>query len=124
MLVSPSPPSCFYPLLWTLSCHDKIEELDDVPDLEEVDDDIPELEEQTGDAAAAAAGMDPAAMAAMGGEADSKQNRNEKKSRKAMQKLGMRPVGGILRVTVKKSKAISPPTGVVPVSFSSSCCCS
>ena len=37
-------------------------------------------------------------------EEESKQNRNEKKSRKAMQKLGMRPVPGILRVTVKKSK--------------------
>jgi nascent polypeptide-associated complex subunit alpha len=34
------------------------------------------------------------------------QNRSEKKSRKAMQKLGMRPVPGILRVTVKKSKNV------------------
>merc|ERR1719223_2567722 len=38
--------------------------------------------------------------------AETKQNRNEKKSRKAMQKLGMRPVPGILRVTVKKSKNV------------------
>merc|ERR1719515_419878 len=38
--------------------------------------------------------------------ADAKQNRSEKKSRKAMQKLGMRPVPGILRVTVKKSKNV------------------
>jgi nascent polypeptide-associated complex subunit alpha len=37
---------------------------------------------------------------------ESKQNRNEKKSRKAMQKLGMRPVAGVLRVTVKKSKNV------------------
>mmetsp|Transcript_13706 Transcript_13706/g.28307 ORF Transcript_13706/g.28307 Transcript_13706/m.28307 type:complete len:169 (+) Transcript_13706:532-1038(+) len=37
---------------------------------------------------------------------DSKQNRNEKKARKAMQKLGMRPVPGVLRVTVKKSKNV------------------
>lgn len=37
---------------------------------------------------------------------DTRQNRNEKKSRKAMQKLGMRPVPGILRVTVKKSKNV------------------
>ena len=36
----------------------------------------------------------------------SKQNRNEKKSRKAMQKLGMRPIPGILRVTVKKAKNV------------------
>merc|ERR1712195_336326 len=35
-----------------------------------------------------------------------KQSRSEKKSRKAMQKLGMKPVPGICRVTVKKSKNI------------------
>merc|ERR1719215_1370413 len=35
-----------------------------------------------------------------------KQNRAEKKSRKAVQKLGMKPVPGIVRVTVKKSKNI------------------
>merc|ERR1712086_219645 len=35
-----------------------------------------------------------------------KQNRMEKKSRKAVQKLGMKPVPGIVRVTVKKSKNI------------------
>lgn len=39
-------------------------------------------------------------------EESKQQNRNEKKSRKAMQKLGMRPVPGILRVTVKKSKSV------------------
>eukprot|EP00927_Polykrikos_kofoidii_P076313 TRINITY_DN731_c0_g1_i8.p2 TRINITY_DN731_c0_g1~~TRINITY_DN731_c0_g1_i8.p2 ORF type:complete len:202 (+),score=47.67 TRINITY_DN731_c0_g1_i8:75-680(+) len=36
----------------------------------------------------------------------SKQNRAEKKSRKAVQKLGLKPVLGISRVTVKKSKNI------------------
>mmetsp|Transcript_33749 Transcript_33749/g.53661 ORF Transcript_33749/g.53661 Transcript_33749/m.53661 type:complete len:192 (-) Transcript_33749:77-652(-) len=35
-----------------------------------------------------------------------KQNRSEKKSRKAVSKLGMKPVPGIVRVTVKKSKSI------------------
>merc|ERR1712193_311821 len=35
-----------------------------------------------------------------------KQSKSEKKSRKAMQKLGMKPVPGIIRVTVKKSKNI------------------
>jgi len=35
-----------------------------------------------------------------------KQNRAEKKSRKAVSKLGMKPVPGIVRVTVKKSKNI------------------
>jgi len=34
------------------------------------------------------------------------QNRSEKKSRKAMQKLGMKQVTGIVRVTVKKAKNI------------------
>lgn len=56
--------------------------------------------------------MDPAAMGGAGGagfpqtEQAKQQNRNEKKSRKAMQKLGMRPVSGVLRVTVKKSKNV------------------
>merc|ERR1712178_446398 len=35
-----------------------------------------------------------------------KQNRSEKKSRKAVGKLGMKPIPGIVRVTVKKSKNI------------------
>mmetsp|Transcript_108332 Transcript_108332/g.323977 ORF Transcript_108332/g.323977 Transcript_108332/m.323977 type:complete len:203 (-) Transcript_108332:36-644(-) len=39
-------------------------------------------------------------------EERSKQNRSEKKSRKAVQKLGMKPVPGVVRVTVKKSKSI------------------
>lgn len=68
--------------------------------MEEVGDDaVPNLED---------AGVDPAAVAAAMGNAmeDSKQNRNEKKARKAMQKLGMRPVPGVLRVTVKKSKNV------------------
>merc|ERR1740133_680845 len=38
--------------------------------------------------------------------AGGKQNRQEKKSRKAVAKLGMKPVPGIVRVTVKKSKNI------------------
>merc|ERR1712039_282699 len=39
-------------------------------------------------------------------EGGGKQNRSEKKSRKAVSKLGMKPVPGIVRVTVKKSKNI------------------
>jgi nascent polypeptide-associated complex subunit alpha len=59
------------------------------------DDEVPDLEQQGEDGGAG------------GGTDDSKiQNRNEKKSRKAMQKLGMRPVPGIVRVTVKKSKNV------------------
>merc|ERR1712178_539253 len=43
-----------------------------------------------------------------GGDAASraKQSLSEKKSRKAVQKLGMKPVTGVMRVTVKKSKNI------------------
>mmetsp|Transcript_18034 Transcript_18034/g.26443 ORF Transcript_18034/g.26443 Transcript_18034/m.26443 type:complete len:209 (-) Transcript_18034:60-686(-) len=59
----------------------------------ESDDDVPELADTT-DADAQAV------------EERQRQNRAEKKSRKAMQKLGMRPVPGILRVTVKKSKNV------------------
>ncbi|CAH2072813.1 unnamed protein product [Thlaspi arvense] len=36
----------------------------------------------------------------------SKQSRSEKKSRKAMVKLGMKPITGVSRVTIKKSKNI------------------
>lgn len=55
--------------------------------------------------------MDPAlaaqaAAAMQANEMSKQQNRNEKKSRKAMQKLGMRPVPGVMRVTVKKSKNV------------------
>ena len=49
-------------------------------------------------------GEDEAAGAVV--EDESRQNRAEKKSRKMMQKLGMRPVPGVLRVTVKKSKNV------------------
>merc|ERR1711988_226766 len=59
-------------------------------DDESTDDDMPEMED------------------AEGGESSGKgkQSRSEKKSRKAMAKLGMKPVPGIIRVTIKKSKNI------------------
>jgi len=41
------------------------------------------------------------------GSGRSKQSRSEKKSRKAMLKLGMKPITGVSRVTVKKSKNVS-----------------
>merc|ERR1711957_881479 len=74
------------------------------PEIEEVDD-VPELEAQLPEDNNAAAAAAAAAVANIT-EPESKQNRNEKKSRKAMQKLGMRPVQGVLRVTVKKSKNV------------------
>uniref|UniRef100_A0A7S2SI79 NAC-A/B domain-containing protein n=1 Tax=Eucampia antarctica TaxID=49252 RepID=A0A7S2SI79_9STRA len=69
-------------------------ENEDIPQLEEVED-IPQLEEQVEDAAAGTIEAD-----------DSPRNRAEKKSRKMMQKMNMRPVPGVLRVTVKKSKNV------------------
>merc|ERR1711990_468121 len=56
---------------------------------ESTDEDMPEMEEGEGESGN-----------------KGKQCRAEKKSRKAMAKLGMKPVPGIIRVTVKKSKNI------------------
>merc|ERR1712106_418009 len=67
-----------------------IDDDEDDDDDDDSDDDMPELENAEG-------GDDPS---------KAKQSRSEKKSRKAMQKLGMKPVPGIMRVTVKKSKNI------------------
>jgi len=43
----------------------------------------------------------------------SRQSRSEKKSRKAMMKLGMKPVTGVSRITIKRAKNVlfssSPP---------------
>merc|ERR1711904_376650 len=58
----------------------------------DTDEDMPTLEE-TGEGKKA-------------GEGGGKQNRSEKKSRKAIQKLGFKPFPGVVRVTVKKSKNI------------------
>eukprot|EP00444_Apocalathium_aciculiferum_P030223 CAMPEP_0183437504 /NCGR_PEP_ID=MMETSP0370-20130417/73267_1 /TAXON_ID=268820 /ORGANISM="Peridinium aciculiferum, Strain PAER-2" /LENGTH=191 /DNA_ID=CAMNT_0025625325 /DNA_START=81 /DNA_END=656 /DNA_ORIENTATION=+ len=72
----------------------KIEEVisgDEAADDSDTDDEMPNLENADGKGDAAGAG---------------KQNRAEKKSRKAVLKLGMKPVPGIMRVTVKKSKNI------------------
>ena len=44
-----------------------------------------------------------------------KQSRSEKKSRKAMQKLGMKPVPGVSRVTIKKSKNVRSGTATEPL---------
>ncbi|OIT31575.1 PREDICTED: nascent polypeptide-associated complex subunit alpha-like protein 2 [Nicotiana attenuata] len=43
---------------------------------------------------------------ALGGSESSKQSRSEKKSRKAMLKLGMKPVTGVSRVTIKRTKNV------------------
>merc|ERR1711934_1321003 len=71
-----------------MSKEDEVKVAAEDSDDESTDDDMPEMEDTEEDAA--------------GGKG--KQSRSEKKSRKAMQKLGMKPVPGIIRVTVKKSK--------------------
>merc|ERR1739841_123401 len=73
-----------------MSKEDEVKVAAEDSDDESTDDDMPEMEDTEEDAA--------------GGKG--KQSRSEKKSRKAMQKLGMKPVPGIVRVTVKKSKNI------------------
>merc|ERR1711904_113522 len=73
-----------------MSAEDEVKVADRDSDEDSTDDDMPEMEDEAEDAA--------------GGK--DKQSRSEKKSRKAMQKLGMKPVPGIIRVTVKKSKNI------------------
>ncbi|KAI0531331.1 hypothetical protein KFK09_000884 [Dendrobium nobile] len=66
-----------------------VEDDDDEDDEDEDEKDDDDIEGQAGDASVR-----------------SKQSRSEKKSRKAMLKLGMKPIPGISRVTVKKSKNI------------------
>eukprot|EP00544_Gedaniella_sp_CCMP2646_P007049 CAMPEP_0202481200 /NCGR_PEP_ID=MMETSP1361-20130828/880_1 /ASSEMBLY_ACC=CAM_ASM_000849 /TAXON_ID=210615 /ORGANISM="Staurosira complex sp., Strain CCMP2646" /LENGTH=206 /DNA_ID=CAMNT_0049108697 /DNA_START=42 /DNA_END=662 /DNA_ORIENTATION=+ len=86
----------------------------EIPEVESDEDDVPELEEPTGGdemtpemmAAAGGGGGMPGSSSSMMMMPEAKQNRSEKKSRKAMQKLGMRPVPGVIRVTVKKSKNV------------------
>merc|ERR1712216_302405 len=73
-----------------MSVEDEVKVAAEDSDDESTDDDMPEMEDTEEDAA--------------GGKG--KQSRSEKKSRKAMQKLGMKPVPGIIRVTVEKSKNI------------------
>jgi len=66
---------------------------------------MPELEEPDTSAGKPA---ESAPAGAAGTDADKKggKNRSEKKARKAMQKLGMKQLTGITRVTVKKAKNI------------------
>merc|ERR1711968_264075 len=71
------------------NAEDEVKVADQDSDDESTDDDMPEMEDGDGEA---------------GGKG--KQSRSEKKSRKAMAKLGMKLVPGIIRVTVKKSKNI------------------
>jgi nascent polypeptide-associated complex subunit alpha len=66
---------------------DDDKKVDDVDDSD--DDDVPELDD---------VGKDK--------EDGGKQNRGEKKCRKVVSKLGLKPVNGIIRITIRKSKNI------------------
>lgn len=71
---------------------------DDVPTLEEVDDDVPDLETAANDITQQTAVGNETAQDAVERQIT---NRNEKKARKMMTRLGMRPVPQIARVTLK-----------------------
>jgi len=68
----------------------EVEEEDE--DEDEDDEDMPGMEEIKADGASGPAGKTP--------------SRSEKKARKAISKLGMKPVEGIMRVTIRKSKTM------------------
>ncbi|KAK3429967.1 hypothetical protein EUGRSUZ_E01469 [Eucalyptus grandis] len=74
------------PIVEDVKDDDKDDEEDDEDDDDEDDDD-----------------KEDGAQGANGG---SKQGRSEKKSRKAMLKLGMKPVSGVSRVTIKRTKNV------------------
>jgi len=69
-------------------------------------DDMPELEEQDPGVASQQAAVAAAAGIQEDPVSKSKQSRSEKKARKAMSKLGLKPVPGVNRVTIRKSKNI------------------
>mmetsp|Transcript_30765 Transcript_30765/g.55742 ORF Transcript_30765/g.55742 Transcript_30765/m.55742 type:complete len:200 (-) Transcript_30765:46-645(-) len=74
-------------------------------DIEELDDDeVPDLEEATEEVEEAGAG--DASEPAQTSDEKAIHNRAEKKSRKAMLKLGMRPIPGVVRMSVKKSNQV------------------
>ena len=73
------------------------------------EDSIPELEETAQGGSAQTQGQSPLAAAAGLNEdlvSKAKQSRGEKKARKIMSKLGLKPVTGVSRVTIRKSKNI------------------
>ncbi|ESO82960.1 hypothetical protein LOTGIDRAFT_197780 [Lottia gigantea] len=85
---------------------DKPEDVSGSDDSDGDDDSPPELEEQ--DPATLAQQSQLAQAAGLNEETVSrqKQSRSEKKARKAMAKLGLKAVGGVTRVTIRKSKNI------------------
>eukprot|EP01080_Neovahlkampfia_damariscottae_P009264 gene9264-1351_t len=62
--------------------------------IEEIDDEIPELEDA------------PQKVQPLGGEQKGQTSRTEKKSRKAMQKLGLEPFNGVTSVQIKQAQIV------------------
>ncbi|KAF7268438.1 nascent polypeptide associated complex protein alpha subunit [Rhynchophorus ferrugineus] len=69
------------------------------------DEEIPELEDASASAGAAGI-LGPSATGLPIDVSKAKQSRGEKKARKIMSKLGLKPVLGVNRVTIRKSKNI------------------
>ncbi|KAK6622377.1 hypothetical protein RUM44_002188 [Polyplax serrata] len=70
------------------------------------DDSLPELEEASAGTSSSAAFPDSASGSLPIDVSKAKQSRGEKKARKIMSKLGLKPVQGVSRVTIRKSKNI------------------
>lgn len=70
------------------------------------DDTIPELEEAGGAAGGAGGAFSGPGGLSMDMVSKAKQSRGEKKARKIMSKLGLKPIQGVSRVTIRKSKNI------------------
>lgn len=76
-----------------------------VEDVEDSEEDLPDLEpsrQNVGAKQEAASKVEAAAKGASG----KAQSRSEKKSRKAVQRLGMKPFPGVVSVKVKKGKGV------------------
>jgi len=88
----------------TAKVHDEKDPVDsdDSESTSDSGDDVPGLERQEGEEGAEGGAEGEGA----GPGSRSKQSRGEKKARKAMAKLGLKPIPGVNRVTIRKSKNI------------------
>ena len=76
---------------------------DPKPEVTKEDDDVPELV----DVAEGEAGADAADGDAAGEGSAHKESRAEKKTKKALLKLGLKEYPGVKRVTIKRQKSVS-----------------
>ncbi|XP_009605401.1 nascent polypeptide-associated complex subunit alpha-like protein 2 [Nicotiana tabacum] len=91
------------PVIEEIEAEKKLKEdepiVEDVKEEDDHDDDVDDSDDDDDD-------DDDKEDGALGGSESSKQSRSEKKSRKAMLKLGMKPVTGVSRVTIKRTKNV------------------